>query len=94
MALTFDSVDEALAYFSDQLAEVRAEAIAAEAIGVVILQTLIREEIANPEELGESIRAQLSAVRFAGGDAELNDDLRRRAEQRLMTIVCALARSH
>jgi hypothetical protein len=94
MALTFDSVDAALAYFSDQLAEIRAETIATEAVAIVVLQTMVREEIANPAELCESMRAQLSAVRFAGGDADLNDDLRRRAEQRLMRIACALGPSH
>jgi hypothetical protein len=94
MARSFDSLDEALGYFSDQLAEIHAESIAVEAMAIVVLQTLVREEIATPMALGESMQAQLSAVRFADGDDELNDDLRRRAGTRLATICRALARQH
>jgi hypothetical protein len=94
MPRTFQSADEALSYLSEQMAEFHAETLAFEAVAIVVLQTLIGERIATTDARSQSMRAQLAAVRFTGGDAALNADLKQRAEIKLDTICSALARPH
>ena len=87
---TFTSLDDLVAYFAAEMAELRGDLIAAEAIAVSALRVVADcgdVEIAGLEALSV---AQIEAVTFSTGDADLNRDLRFHARRRAEALFAAL----
>lgn len=90
---TFASLDDVVTYFAAEMAELRADLIAAEAIAVSALRAAADcgdLELTSLEALSVT---QIEAVAFSSGDADLNQQLRLHARRRAETLFAALRAS-
>lgn len=92
MTRTFTSLEDVIVHLDRELAELRAQHMAGEAIALIML-----ERVLETNDLGAVMmraHAQLDAIEFSGGEAHLNEALRAAAHERIEHVFRELSRVH
>lgn len=88
MAQAFHSLEEALAFFDQQLMRANAEALAAKVLAATALQ-LLCEDVDRSAAAAALSRELLANAAFEGGDDGLNEELRAAAADRVAAILAS-----
>lgn len=90
MTRVLQTLDEVVVYFSEEIAELKANQLATEAVALVAFGRAADRIADNGGDLHKKAQAQVNAVVFSGGDPDLNEAVRARAMARLGHIFDAL----
>lgn len=90
MARVLKTLEEVVGYFSEEIAELKANQLANEAVVLVVFGRAADTSADNGGDLRKKAQAQMNAVVFSSGDPDLNEAVRARAIARLAHLFDAL----